>query len=119
MKMEELVWAFLPEGLEEYFEIESFEKTDRRFRIVLIEKNVVPEDLSEEYRGKRVINSVLNGFTMDDFPIRGRKGELSLKRRSWKFEGVEKMLTRKIDLCIEGTHLEKEFADFLKELDRE
>lgn len=119
MKMEELVWAFLPEELEEYFEVESFEKTDRTFRIVLIEKNVVPEELGEEYRGKRVVNSVLNRFTMDDFPIRGRKGELILKRRSWKFEGVEKMVTRKIDLCIEGTHLEKEFADFLKELDRE
>lgn len=119
MKEQELAWAFLPEGLKGYFDIESFEKSDRCFRIVLVEKNVVPEDLPEEYRGKKITNSVLNSLTIDDFPIRGRKGELILKRRSWKFEGIEKMLTRKIELCAEGTKLEKEFADFLKELDRE
>lgn len=119
MKEHELAWAMLPEGLEGYFDIESFEKSDRHFRIVLVEKNIVPTDLQEEYRGKKVMNSVLNSLTVDDFPIRGRKGELVLKRRSWKFEGVDKMLTRKIDLCVEGTKLEKEFAVFLKELDRE
>ncbi len=119
MKEHELAWAFLPEGLEYRFDIESFEKSDRCFRIVLVEKNVVPKDLSGEYRGKKVTNSVLNNLTIDDFPIRGRKGELILKRRSWKFEGIEKMLTRKIELCADGTKLEKEFADFLKELDRE
>lgn len=107
----------LPEGLEGYFDIESFDKSDRHFRIVLVEKNRVPEELPEEYRGKKVVNSVLNSLTVDDFPIRGRKGELVLKRRSWKFEGVPKMLMREIDLCVEGTHLEKEFAVFLKELD--
>jgi len=119
MKEYELAWAFLPEGLEGYFNIESFEKSERHFRIVLVEKNSVPEYLPEEYRGKKIINSVLNNLTIDDFPIRGRKGELVLKRRSWKFEGVDKMLTRKIELCAEGTKLEKEFANFLKELDRE
>lgn len=119
MNEHELVWAMLPEGLEGYFDIESFEKNDRRFRIVLVEKNIVPVDLPKECRGKKVINSVLNDLTIDDFPIRGRKGEFVLKRRSWKFEGVDKMVTRKINLCAEGTHLEKEFALFLKEFDRE
>lgn len=117
MKEHELAWAMLPEGLERYFDIESFEKSDWHFRIILVEKNIVPE-LPEEYRGKRVINSVLNSLTVDDFPVRGRKGELVLKRRSWKFEGIDKMLTRRIEFCAEGTKLGKEFADFLKELDR-
>lgn len=117
MKEHELAWAMLPEGLERYFDIESFEKSDRHFRIILVEKNIVPE-LPEEYRGKKVINSVLNSLTVDDFPVRGRKGELVLKRRSWKFEGIDKMLKRRIELCAEGTKLGKEFADFLKELDR-
>ena len=40
-----------------------------------------------------------------------------LKRRSWKFEGVDKWLKREIDICVSGTKLEKEFADFLKEFD--
>jgi hypothetical protein len=119
MKEQDLAWAFLPEGLEGFFDIESFEKSDQHFRIVLVEKNIVPGDLPEEYRGKNVINSVLNSLTVDDFPVRGRKGELILKRRSWKFEGVDAMLTRKIEPCAEGTKLGKEFASFLKELDRE
>lgn len=115
MKEKDFVWAFLPEGLEGYFEIEDLEKTERYFRIVLVEKNIIPETLPEEYRGKKVINSILNSLTLDDFPVRGRKGEIVLKRRSWKFEGVERMLTRPIEWCEQGTQLEKEFALFLKE----
>lgn len=116
-KEAELVWAMLPEGLEEWFEIKGFEKNERTFRIILVEKNIVPE-LPEDLRGKRIVNTVLNDITIDDFPIRGRKGELVLERRSWKFEGVSKLFHRELDLMIAGTKLEKEFADFLKEFDR-
>ncbi len=119
MKNDELLWAILPEGLDKDFEIESFEKTAGRFRIVLIEKNIVREELPEMYRGKRIINSVLNNLFVDDFPIRGRKGEILLRRRSWKFKDVDKLFTREIDILATGTKLEKEFADFLKEFDRE
>ncbi|MBU0769686.1 MAG: hypothetical protein KJ687_11415 [Proteobacteria bacterium] len=118
MNEHELVWAFLPDGLEPFFEIESIEKNDETFRIILVEKNILPDKLPPEYKNKKVINSVLNKLIIDDFPIRGRKGELVLKRRSWKFEGVEKMLTRPVNLCAKGTKLGKEFADFLKEVDR-
>lgn len=114
----DLIWAMLPEGLGDFFEIEKYEKDERVFRIILLEKNIVPK-LPEEYRGKQVVNTVIKPFTVDFFPIKGRKGELILKRRLWKFEGVEKILKREIDICVEGTHLEKEFAVFLKELDRE
>ena len=89
-----------------------------KFRIILIEKNILPSKLPEKYRGKRVINTVLDNFTLDDFPIRGRKGEIVLKRRSWKFDGVDKMLKRDIKLTAKGTKLEKEFADFLKDFPR-
>jgi len=115
---QDLIWAMLPDGLTGFFEIERYEKGDNVFRIVLMEKNVIPE-LPAEYRGKRVVNTVIKPFTVDFFPIKGRKGELILKRRLWQFEGVETMLKRDMDICVEGTHLEKEFAVFLKELDRE
>ena len=118
MNEHDLLWAMLPEGLEEFFEIKKFEKDQNRFRIILIEKNIIPADLPDEYQGKMIINTVLDDIIIDDFPIRGRKGEILLKRRSWKFAGVDKMLKRDIRLCAEGTKLEKEFADFLKELDR-
>lgn len=115
---QDLIWAILPEGLGDFFEIERYEKNERVFRITLLEKNIVPE-LPMEYRGKRVINTVIKAFTVDFFPIKGRKGELILKRRLWQFEGIEKMLKREIEICVPGTHLEKEFAVFLKALDRE
>lgn len=118
MITEDLIWAMLPDGLGGFFDVERYERNEKVFRIVLLEKNIIPE-LPEEYRGKRVINTVIKPFTVDFFPIKGRKGELILKRRLWAFEGVEKMLMRDIDICVEGTHLEKEFAVFLKELDRE
>lgn len=117
MNEHELVWAMLPEGLEAYFDVEGFEKDELRFRIILVEKNVVPTDLAKEYRGKRVVNTVLNDILLEDFPIRGRKGEILFRRRSWKFEGVDRMLVRKIALTFPGTKISNEFAAFLKNLD--
>lgn len=119
MSEHELLWAMLADGLDEYFELEKFEKTSNKFRIILKEKNTIPTKIPKQYQGKKVINTVIDDFTFDDFPIRGKKGEIVLRRRSWKFEGVDKMLRRDIDLCANGTKLEKEFADFLKEVDRE
>jgi len=118
MNTDDLLWAILPQGLEGFFDIKSFNKTNTHFRIVLIEKNIIPDDLPKEYQGKTIINTVLDDIIIDDFPIRGRKGEILLKRRSWKFDGVNKMLKRNIKLIEKGTKLEKEFASFLKELDR-
>ncbi len=115
-KEQELLWDMLPDGLIEYFDIELHEKTEKYFRITLIEKNIVP-NLSKEYQGKPIINTVIKPITIDYFPIKGRKGELVLKRRSWKFEGIDKWLKREINICVPGTKLEKEFADFLKEFD--
>ncbi len=117
MNEHELVWAMLPEGLEEYFDVEGFEKDDLRFRIILVEKNKIPTDLSDEYRGKKVVNTVLNDILLEDFPVRGRKGEILFRRRSWKFEDVDRMLVRKIALTFPGTKISLEFADFLKGLD--
>lgn len=118
MNEHKLVWAFLPDGLEEYFDIEAFEKDASKYRIVLIEKNILPAEMPPEYHGKKVINTVLNDLQMDDFPIRGRKCEITLRRRWWKFEGVDRMLMRSMDIFQPGMRFSKEFASFLKELDR-
>lgn len=119
MNEHELLWAMLPEGLEEYFDIEKFEKDEQSFKIVLVEKNILPAEMPSEYHGKKVINTVLNDIQMDDFPIRGRKCEITLRRRWWKFEGVDRMLMRSIDIFQHGMRFSKEFAAFLKDLDRE
>lgn len=119
MKEHELAWAMLPDGLEPYFDIQGFEKDELKFRIILVEKNIIPSDLPEKYHGKKTISSVLNDLLIDDFPIQGKKGEILIRKRSWKFEGVEGTYSRNLEFCFEGTRVSKKFAAFLKEFDRE
>ena len=116
----EWVWYFLPEGLEEYFGIENINKTEEIFKITLIEKNTVPLNLPDEYQSRKITNNVIKEITITSFPIMGRKCEIVLRRRYWKFEGIEKMYCRDIlkNVCHEGSKLDKEFAVFLKELYR-
>jgi len=116
MKRDTLIWAILPEGLEEHFEVETYEKTKELFRITLIEKNDL-KGIPAEYQGKQILDSSLHSVTYNDYPIRGRKGEIVLKRRSWKFEGVDKWYRREIEISVPGTQLQKEFALFLKGYD--
>jgi hypothetical protein len=119
MKDRELLFAILPDGLEEYFEVENFKKDEELFRIKLIEKNLVPDNLPKEYQGRKIINNVLKEITIDSFPLRGRKCEIILKRRYWKFEGINNMYCNEINITATGTKLDKEFASFLKEIGRE
>lgn len=109
---------FLPDGCLEWFNIKDIEKTSEKMRIILEEKNVVPE-IAKEHRGKNVISKGFSELLIDDFPIRGRKAELLFLRRSWEIEGTGKRLKRDIKLCAPGTKLEKEFANFLKDIDRD
>jgi hypothetical protein len=102
----------LPKGLVEWFEIEHFEKTEAYFRIYLTEKNIPPPT-----GGKKISNTILKSSTIDDFPVRGRKVELLIKRRYWKLEGEDQLLRRDLSLIFPGTRLEKEFGDFLKAQD--
>lgn len=116
MNDHELLWAMLPEGLDEYFDVGGFKKSAELFQITLVEKNDLV-GLPAPYRGRKIIDSSTNTVTVNDYPIRGRKGELVLKRRSWKFEGVDTWYKRKIEVKAPGTKLQKEFALFLKGYD--
>ena len=77
------------------------------------EKNIPP--ITEQERGKKVTSKGFKDILIDDYPIRGRKTELILRRRYWQVEDSDKLLKRNIQLYAEGTQLEKEFASFLKE----
>ena len=112
-----LIELFLPDNILEWFIVKDIEENEKKIRIILEEKNIVPE-IPEKHRGKKIISKGLNKLIIDDFPIRGRKCELLLLRRSWEIDGIGKRLKRNIKLCAEGTKLEKEFAVFLKELNR-
>jgi len=113
----ELLHIFLPAGILEWFEGEDVASTNLTIRLVLREKNIVPT-LPEEHRDKNVVSKGFKEITVDDFPIRGRKAELLLYRRIWQIEGTDILLKRDLEITAPGTKVEKEFAVFLKELDR-
>lgn len=102
---------FLPEKTLRYFDIVSGSKTDTLIQITLEEKNDPP--LEDRHRGKPVLSKGFTDITISDFPARGRRVDLTFRRRRWQVG--DEMLTRDIFLAAPGTRLEKEFADFLKE----
>ena len=109
----------LPEQLLEYFELASHrqEKEEKgdTLHLYLQEVNTVPvEYASAKLSSKGFFDEV----TIQDFPIRGQKVLLHIKRRRWLNEDTGKVVFRNWDLIAQGTRITKEFADFLKELGR-
>jgi len=107
---------FLPESTLEWFDIKDCSKEERNIKIILEEKNNPP--VMEDIRNKKITSKGFYDITITDFPARGRKTLLTFRRRRWQVEGQKELLKRNIKLCFPGTQLDKEFADFLKDKDR-
>lgn len=118
-KINELAELFLPEGILEYFDYEGYTKENKvenayvEVTIILVEKNTVPK-LPSEYRDRKIRQKGFKEIRVDDFPVRGKKVKLLLRRRVWQIEGVEELYKKEIVTTYPGTKLEKEFAAFLK-----
>ena len=113
----EMIEMFLPDKILNYFDIKSVRRVNDIITIRLIEKNEVPE-LPIEHRGKKISSKGFKDFLVDDFPLRGKRVKLELKRRIWQIEGVKELLKRDIPIIFPNTKLNKEFALFLKDADR-
>jgi hypothetical protein len=119
-KIKELAELLLPEGILEYFEYAGYERKSKEetkpygeITIILVEKNTVPK-LPEEYQDRKIRQKGFKEIRVDDFPVRGKKVKLLLKRRVWQVEGSDELYKREILTTYPGTKLEKEFAAFLK-----
>jgi len=118
-KIQELAELLLPEGILEYFDYEGcskekkVENTYGEVTIILVEKNVLPK-LPEEYRERKIRQKGFKEIRVDDFPVRGKKVKLLLRRRVWQIEGSAELYKKEILTTYPGTKLEKEFAVFLK-----
>ena len=119
-KTQELAELFLPSGILEYFEYSGYERKSREeskpygeITIILMEKNTVPK-LPEKYRDRKIRQKGFKEIRVDDFPVRGKKVKLLLKRRVWQVEGIEELYKREIMTTYPGTKLEKEFAIFFE-----
>lgn len=106
-----LISFLLPEGILDYFEIRKVEKVLKELQIYLEEKNIAPSgyELSElESKGFHP------EIGIQDFPIRGQKVALRIKRRRWTVKKTGAIINRDWDLVRKGARMTTEFGFFLK-----
>lgn len=109
--IEELFELFLPSGLLSNFNYEETIKGNKHYTFVFKEKNIKPA-VSES--NKKLRFKGYQPITLEDYPIRGRKVSLLLRRRIWQIEGESGTIVRNIELQFPNTQLEKEFAIFFE-----
>ena len=101
----------LPTGMLEYFEITEVKENGNSVDIYLTELNIIP---SEYKNDKLQSKGFYEEITINDFPIRGKRLLLHLKRRRWLNESTGDIVNRDWELVAKGTRMTQEFASFLK-----
>ena len=111
----EVLKLVFPEVLLDHFDLRGF-KSDKKSVLVDIyfeERNIPPKEFSD-------VELISKGFyeeiTIQDFPLRGKKVYLHVKRRHWTEKTTKQIVKRNWELVAQGTRLTDEFADFLKVL---
>jgi len=111
----ELASILFPEGLLDYFELISIDKRTDHYIFHLDEKNIAPEGyLFQDLESKGFYNEE----SLTDFPIRGNRCTLKLRRRKWLHHPDGNLVRRNWSILAKGTRITAEFASFLKELHR-
>ena len=106
---------FLPEVLVDYFELTKTKQQGEVLHLSFEERNKTPSEFSD-------LQLVSNGFhapiTIQDFPLRGKKVLLHIRRRRWQDKASKRIVQRDWTLVAKGSRMTDEFADFLKEISR-
>ena len=108
---ETLVRLLLPEGILEYFELTDVVQTPIGLNIHLEEKNLPPASYQKEQLESK---GFLPETAIQDFPIRGHKVALCIKRRRWEVKLSGQIITRDWNLVRKGARMTTEFGTFLK-----
>ena len=108
----ELVSLLLPEGFLGYFDITGVNQAaDGKIHVFLEEKNEPPV----EFKGQLLHSKgFLPEIEVQDFPVRGKKLYLHIKRRRWEVQCNGDIVSRDWRLVQSGTRMTAEFAAFLK-----
>ena len=101
----------LPTGMLEYFEITEVKENGNSVDIYLTELNIIP---SEYKNDKLQSKGFYEEITINDFPIRGKRLLLHIKRRKWLNESTGDIVNRDWELVAKGTRMTQDFASFLK-----
>ena len=111
----DLLKVLLPELLITHFDIAKHEVRDNVLHLYFEEKKNIPQEISSQM-------VIAHGFhketTIQDFPVRGKKVFLHVKRRRWLDKNTKQVVQRDWDLVAQGTRMTVEFAAFLKVLDK-
>ena len=103
----------LPEGTLDYFNLVDVKESASEIVIYLEEKNEVPSSYS-------TVKTESKGFydpvVVHDFPIRGKKVFLNIRRRRWVVLETGEYISRDWHQVAKGTRMTQDFASFLKEL---
>ena len=111
----QLLRLILPEGIENYFELNNYTKSEEELHLYLDEINKQPEEFVKD---KLTSKGFFKEVTIQDFPIRGMQVYLHIKRRRWLNERSGQVVFRDWNLVAKGTRITKDFASFLKEISR-
>lgn len=112
---ETLINLLLPDFILDFFEMKGVRKEDDIFHLDLEEVNLLPQ---VEGNGKLLSKGFFPTITVQDFPIRGHKVFLHIKRRRWLNTSTGKVAYRDWSIVAEGTRITEGFAAFLKEISR-
>lgn len=101
----------LPANLLNSFELIRVEEKDRALYFYLEEYEKAPRGFEKEVL---IPKGFLDSIIIQDFPIRGRKSFLCLKRRKWVKDGVSGMIYSKWDDFTTLVRVTNEFGEYLK-----
>ena len=113
-QLRELAKVLLPEGILDYFDVMQVQKDNTGLYIHLEEKNVLPQELQNHKDQLYHSKGFFAQTSIQDFPIRGKKVFLLVKRRRWENQGTGEIVSRDWNLVQKGTRMTAEFAAFLK-----
>lgn len=104
----------LPAFLTEHFSITHTIQTDQGISVMLEERNEPPAHcLPLQSKG------FFDPLTLQDFPLRGKPVFLIVRRRRWRDPNTGKEVSHPWTFTASGTHYTQDFANFLKDLDRD
>ena len=106
-----IVSLLLPEGLLDYFDITEATTAKEELSIYLEEKNIPPADYTTDQLQSKGFHDQIK---VEDFPIRGKKAYLYIRRRRWEVKSDGRIISRDWRIVQSGTRMTREFAAFLK-----
>lgn len=111
----DLLKVLLPELLITHFDVTDHQTEGEVLHLHFEEKPEVPKEFSSS-------SIIAHGFhketIIQDFPVRGKKVFLHIKRRRWLNKQNKTIVQRDWNLVAQGTRMTTEFAAFLKEISR-